>query len=835
MFYKFTLTAKTELHRHGEPVTCGVPWPKGILQKESDLRLFDESGNIVTLQTRVLDHWRDGSVRWVLCEWQADFPKNRTYRLKIGKDHPKTANTDLIRTNLEEVWGALKRFSLIVEARDPEVPEEAGDEYKFFKSEVKFASGLGIFPDFSNKSSSEPIKITGEGVKIYLTRLPNSGVFRITVTLTNPLSARHPGGCWDLGYSSSWWFRSASLQINLLPGSTSFLLSPEPGSPFQPIPAQTRILQESSGGENWRSTNHINADRKIDVDFRGYRIATEPPQEGLRACPILIAQNAQETIAVSYPHFWQNFPKAMKATPEGIQLELFPDRGDRDYELQGGEQKTHTFYIAFGKDTITETPLEWTRDPLIPTVDPEWVAFTRAIPYLTPKSQDIHRDYLQLVDAAIEGEDTFEKKREVIDEYGWRHFGDIYGDHEAILHPEFPPQPRVSHYNNQYDATAGFGYQWLRSGDSRWFHMMQELAWHVVDIDIYHTDGDKSAYNHGLFWHTYHYVDADTGTHRSYPEQGKIPPHGQPVPGGGPSNEQNYATGLMQHYFLTGDEASKEAAVGLAQWVIDMDDGRRTIFGWLTSADTGLASQSRTPDYHGPGRGAANSISVLLDGHRLTRKLKFLEKAEQIIRRSIHPKDNIPARNLIDAENRWFYTMFLQALGKYLDYQAERGELDIMVAYARESLLAYARWMLENEYPYLQRRDLLEYPTETWAAQDLRKCEVFYFASMHSIGEERDRFLHAARFFFNTPVLQLTMMETRTLCRPVVLLLSHGWMHNWFRLHPEEVRSVPIQTFDFGEPEEFVPQKVIAIKRAKMIALGLLISGITLLVWRIFH
>ena len=37
---------------------------------------------------------------------------------------------------------------------------------------------------------------------------------------------------------------------------------------------------------------------------------------------------------------------------------------------------------------------------------------------------------------------------------------------------------------------------------------MCQLARHVVDIDIYHTTNDKSAYNHGLFWHTEHYVDA---------------------------------------------------------------------------------------------------------------------------------------------------------------------------------------------------------------------------------------------------------------------------------------------------------------------------------------
>ena len=61
--------------------------------------------------------------------------------------------------------------------------------------------------------------------------------------------------------------------------------------------------------------------------------------------------------------------------------------------------------------------------------------------------------------------------------------------------------------------------QFLRSGDRRWWQAMRELAWHVIDIDIYHTDRDKAAYNRGLFWHTVHYVDADTATHRTYPSR----------------------------------------------------------------------------------------------------------------------------------------------------------------------------------------------------------------------------------------------------------------------------------------------------------------------------
>ena len=107
----------------------------------------------------------------------------------------------------------------------------------------------------------------------------------------------------------------------------------------------------------------------------------------------------------------------------------------------------------------------------------------------------------------------------------------------------------------------------------------------------------------------------------------------------------------------------------------------------LARGHTGLASGSRTPTYHGPGRGAANSVAALLDGHRLTGDAAFLAKAEQLLRRVIHPSDDVEARNLLDAENRWFYTMFLQSLGRYLDYKAERGERDRMYAYGRAVLL----------------------------------------------------------------------------------------------------------------------------------------------------
>src|SRR5262249_50076324 len=169
--------------------------------------------------------------------------------------------------------------------------------------------------------------------------------------------------------------------------------------------------------------------------------------------------------------------------------------------------------------------------------------------------------------------------------------------------------------------------------------------------------------------------------------------------------------------------------LGLARFVVDIDDGRRTLFRWLDRGHTGLASASRTPDYHGPGRGSGNSVNALVDGHRLRGDREYLDKAEQIIRRCTHPTEDVAALNLLDAENRWFYTMFLQALAKYLDHKIEMDELDGMYAFGRDVLLRYARWMADHERPYLDEPAILEFPTETWPAQDLRKSEIFDHAA----------------------------------------------------------------------------------------------------------
>ena len=797
------------------------------------------------MQAKVLDRWDDGSIRWALVDSVVDLRAGQgAARRLVAESTPAT------ETAAKPVSVQVQGDDCVVETGAARFTMRAGSAFPFAgASQFTLTDQAGV----AHVATLRKVTVLDRGpvratvvataaipagamaalqVQAQIDFYAGSPTVRIALRIRNPQAAQHPGGFWDLGDAGSILIKNASLAIALPagPGASVVHYSAEMGAAWTAATSPVEIYQDSSGGENWQSTAHLNRERRVPNSFRGYRLRSgETTTEGLRATPIVSVEREAATLSAAVPQFWQNFPKALEATDTAVTIRFLPRQYADTHELQGGEQKTHVCFVAFGRDGVTESPLEWCRTPISVHVDPSWTLSSGAVPWLSPDDPD-HRS---LISSAIEGADTFERKREVVDEYGWRHFGDVYGDHEAIRHKG--PMPLVSHYNNQYDTVAGFLYQYLRTGDRRWWAMATELSAHVIDIDVYHTDRDKWAYNHGLFWHTYHYGDADTSTHRTYPRAGRGETHG-----GGPSPDHNYTTGLMLHYFLTGDEASRDTVVDLAQFVIDADDGRKTQLRWLSGANTGYATASGSYAYHGPGRGPANALNALVDGHRLTGEARFLEKAEQIIRRVVHPTEDISKLQLDDPENKWFYLMFLQSLGKYLRHKADFGTLDEMYAYGRATLLHYARWMAEHEYPYLDRPERLTFPTETWAAHEIRKSDVFCHAALHASGEERTRFIERGRHFFRLSIDSLRSKPTRTLARPVIVLLSSGLMQPWLDANPSASAPPPARPdASFAPRVPFVPQKQQALKRLKMLVAigGATLIGLTALAayWLLSH
>src|SRR5262245_38175701 len=61
------------LSRTAFPLTVGIPFAPGVLPKGGAVGIVDSAGRATPVQTRVLESHRDGSVRWLLIDYQADF------------------------------------------------------------------------------------------------------------------------------------------------------------------------------------------------------------------------------------------------------------------------------------------------------------------------------------------------------------------------------------------------------------------------------------------------------------------------------------------------------------------------------------------------------------------------------------------------------------------------------------------------------------------------------------------------------------------------------------------------------------------------------------------
>ncbi len=823
------------------PVAIGIPFARGTRRHLTGLGVADSSGSHLTSQWSLLARWPDGSVRWALADFLASPASGAETKVLTTEDEAnstpgeqldvtETAQGFRIDTGVSVFTWDEDTGKLEAELSGQDTLRQVAIDF-----ELALASGLRVRPSIRRTSLEcrgpvrATLRIEGEFPQPHkpgafhfegrFSFFAGTGIVKITLTLRNPWPAKHPGGLWDLGDEASLLFASLSLRAEIQGKiSPKITWTAETGAPRHECSAgHFEIYQASSGGENWRSRNHVDQSGGVHLPFRGYRLKSAGAEfQGLRASPVVTLEHPEWRLSGAIEQFWQQFPKAIRADGGALQLSFFPSPDGahseeaRLHEMQGGEQKTHTAFISMASMStstalsVPETPLSWVHAPIRVSIDPDYIASTGALGRLVPEGDDPHEEYKALIANTIEGPNSFFAKRELIDDYGWRNFGDVYADHENTHAKD--PRPVVSHYNNQYDLVHGLLVQFARSGDYRWFELGEDLARHVVDIDLYHTHLDKPAYNGGFFWHTDHYTDAHRSTHRTYSKDSPQARSGKPY-GGGPSNEQNYSTGLLLYHYMTGCPGAREAVLCLARWAHDMDDGRLTVLGVLDPGPTGSASSTASSNYHGPGRGAGNSVRALLDAFELTGEQRHLDKAEELIRRCIHPHDDISQRDFGSLETQWSYLVFLQVLGKYLDVKTSHGQRDPAWLYARHSLATYAQWVLRHEAPYRQRLDRVEFPTETWPAHDVRKSVVLDYAAVYGRAELAAQCREQADFYFRECLAGVASFETRACTRPLAILLQSGYLRAAFRSlsPPPEPWLEPSSSF--GPPTCFVGQR----------------------------
>lgn len=792
------LNARPGIARRNEPIRFGVPFAPGQLQPCQKLCLFDRDGVAIPTQINATAHWPDGSARWIRVDALIDRPDGDLSDLTLDTRHGADAPPP-IDGRMTDRGPRIDTGVLTLEVNPDQLawhPESRDDGDGETRVELTDSDGHTCVSvvDRWEQVTGGPLMVTFKATghwlrpndtplaafECRLTGYRGSETIDVELSLRNPERARHEGGLWDLGDSGSIHFRSLSVSVGTArQTSRTISLSADSDMRTLPVDRPVRLYQASSGGEHWNSRNHVNAAGDVVLPFRGYRlkVADEELANGDRAQPLISVTSNSGGCHLAMPEFWQHFPSALSVTSQSIQLDLFPYEESDCHELQGGERKTQRFCLAYGD----KEDLSWTQSPTTPYLDAGVYEQANAFHWFKANSPTDALD--ALIARGLDESVGFFSKRERIDEYGWRHFGDLYADHETLYQAE-GESPLISHYNNQYDAIYGFARQFALTGDRRWFELMNDLARHVTDIDIYHTREDRIEYNNGLFWHTDHYLDAHTATHRTFSRHNTTSSTpGQT--GGGPGSEHCYTTGLLYHYWLTGNPDSRDAVLELAQWMINLHEGQGGLLEQLQAIKKqdlpklrGLLRGTRPFSHRYPfTRGTGNYLNALLDAWQLTGDTAWMNRAEELIRACIHPADDLAQRDLLSIEANWSYLILLSSLVKYLALKRDTGDLDEPYGYAVNSLRHYTRWMVKNERPFLSQPEQLEFANDTWAAQDIRKAMLLYQA-MHFDPDMASRYRTKADEWFDYVTERLHHSDEAHYSRLLVILMqNHGPNH----------------------------------------------------------
>ncbi len=809
--------------RHQEPVELGIPLACGQLRSCDSIELQNpDTGATFVSQARPLAHWPDGSIRWFALTTLLDIKAVSTQQLKLVLSGQSQPTDESLSPVVSATSIALDTGKLHLELA-PDKPEWTVGK----NPDSRVTHRLGLQDEHGNLCTAhmdQPWKVmeTGSVCTVFscqggwklqdqstlarfhcrLTAFRNSEDIRVEVAIHNPQRAAHPDGLWDLGDPGSIHFRALTITATLASPESSWL-RPEPDtSPLeQPGNSALYLYQDSSGGDNWNSRNHIGANGNLLPQFRGYRVYgdTDRLAEGQRAEPVAGLRGSGVQVSAALQHFWENFPSAIGYRDLALVVGLFPEDSAACHELQGGERKTQIAWFHYGN---RQDALNRVFRPLQPQLPSRHYEQSGAFPWFSASGGRTPLD--GLIQDGLDPDRGFLAKRETIDEYGWRNFGDIFADHESLyLDPGEPPF--ISHYNNQYDAIYGFARQYARTGDPRWFTLMDELARHVADIDIYHTDSDRDEYNGGLFWHTDHYLDAHTATHRTYSRHNST----SSIPdqtGGGPAAEHCYSTGLLYHYFLTGNPDSRDAVLKLARWIRHSHEGRGGLLEQLLAFKKhelpalkallrGTPASRHTYPFT---RGTGNYINTLLDAYILEPANDWLHQAEAVIHDTIHPADPIEERHLLNAETGWSYLVLLTALARYLVLKSENRNFDAHYHYARASFRHYTRWMLDNEHPFLDTPDQLEFANHTWVAQDIRKAMLMHQAAWFD-PELKERYQERANEWLDYVCQTLEQSQERHFSRiQAILLQNHGPHQATLALAPEATEEGPIAELQLG-------------------------------------
>lgn len=709
--------------RRSEVVTVGLPLLRGAVTDISQLGVNNPQGLPVPAQFETLSTWPDKSAKWVLVSFSASCPaRGRTeygLRLAGGEGSPNS----LLELSKEErsivINTGILRCVLNTESFDlfESVQLDHNKDADFSNNEQILAStqnpsialtGEGDAQVSSRWGQVESVEVEnqgsvkatiavkgsladrdGEAARLHYTlRLhfyAGSGLVKAFFTLENlepyePLTGNH----WVLGRPGSSFFEDMSLLTKLsFDGPIQLSVGDGPQDILDRVVLTRRagIYQDSSGGENWFHRVHMDHQGNIPLRFQGARafLGEVEPYSRKRPDAWLHVTDRQFGLAVAVRHFWQNFPKALTAQPDGsVRVALWPEEFSTLHELQGGEIKTHEigFFFHTGPQNSTRsenrvaTVMGAFHHPLYVRAPVETYLEAGFFDDATAFDPQAFPSYERIQQAGVAPTGgNLTEDIETTDEYGWRNYGDTWAKNETDKSGS-PHTGRqvVNHYNLEYDLGFGMLFQSLRTlgteHSREWWRLAESALRHESDIDLYHSrvaKGAQEVYSGGKFTHTEHGVEAATAGHRGAPRMtwfGSLRwPWGA---GSAPESGHFNNRGMFAYYYLTGDRRVLESALELTSLV----------YRKITTDN--FAQIDRV------NRNSGNNLQILTDAYLLTWDEKYREAAEKILESTAPEKqwyldpaqrDRTPNR---EVTGFWQHSICINAVARWTAVMEEK-------------------------------------------------------------------------------------------------------------------------------------------------------------------
>ncbi len=556
------------------PITAGLPFPEGALGDDAHLRLLDGGGRELPVQSEVTARWPDGSVKWTLLDFVADVPAQTAARFGVEYGSQVERTVEAEGLTIERDGDTLIVDTGMLEATlNPETGGEflatldAGPGDRLAANLPVAAVCVVDEAGFASIADTPTIEVERAG--------PLAAVIKVSGAHANA------AGETLFRYVSRYHFTAGSGLVRLqhavendrvdqtLTRIDQYMI------PLRLFPGEGATVTVEGGEDGPVSFPADAGSAVLNQDLDNHWSLTAPGvhREGERGPSAIDVSSDGRGLWVGLRAFWQKWPSELVWHHEagGIGVNLLPafeddryaDLGDavesdrlyyhvRDggYRLHWGMSFTREIWLGFheGGSEATAAWAEQLREPLIAQAPTQWYCASGAFGDQLPRTEGRFVEYEQMVDRIL---DRLVQLREQNRSYGFLNYGDWWGERG------------YNWGNHEYDTPHADMVQFVRTGERRFFDEACAAAEHMRDVDfIHHAPNPRDVFKtraHRMF-HTGGYEPRMTEEERglAYANDGGVT---------APLSGHQWNRGLLEHYYMTGEVRSREAGMGLGDFM----------------------------------------------------------------------------------------------------------------------------------------------------------------------------------------------------------------------------------------------------------------------------